>query len=213
MSYHASKWQKLQVFLSKEELENLFSALEGIRIFPLGKILSLDALEVPIDNYIGLYQMGLEDLSKGKEPSSLFATAWTSDSQDLLQVKTKDGRALWQIKRPVIQVNPHFFRYSHVDQTFRPNVYSVDRIFWGLQFAFPGIFQDENKQLFETKEFVNFAHFTKFRKWIRDNTFATPFIIEGKRVVSPMRIGRKMIGTLKHPHLVREKIEMGDYAN
>ncbi len=213
MGYHASKWQKLQVFLSKVELENLFSSLEKVRIFPLGKILSLDDREVSIEEYIGLYQRGLEDLFDGKEPKTLFTAAWTNDIFDLTEVKTKDGRALWQIKRPVIQVNPHFFRYSHVDKAFRPNVYSGDRVFWGLQFAFPGIFQDEKKQLFETKEFVNFIYFTKLRKWIRDNTFATPFIIDGIRVISPMRIGREILGTLKHPHLVREKIEIGSYAN
>jgi len=76
-------------------------------------------------------------------------------------------------------------------------------VFWGIQMSYPQIYQDpKTMELMEIEESPNMELFQKIRGWVRDATRATPFIVEGKRVNSPIRIGKNCLSWIgRHPQL------------
>jgi hypothetical protein len=113
--------------------------------------------------------------------------------------------------KPVIQLQAHHFFYSTLDKKFHPMVLSQESVTWGLQFAYPQLYQDpKTRQVIkvtDSAEFPNSALFSQFSKWIRNATLPTPFEVEGVRVNSPIRIGKKMLGWIQqHPQLKKQGI-------
>jgi hypothetical protein len=110
----------------------------------------------------------------------------------------------------VVQVQAHCFTYSSLDGVFRPMSMGVGSVFWGLQFSYPQIYQDA-----KTMELCEVEEGTLFRKiqlWSREATRATPFIVEEKRINSPIRIGKKCLSWIgRHPQLCQQNI--GIYAH
>ncbi len=137
----------------------------------------------------------------------------TEDLDAMWLQPVADGRFLMKIGKPVIQIQAHFFTYSSLDGVFRPMTMGPESIFWGLQFSFPQIYQNpKTMELLEVEESANSELFQKVRRWVRDATRATPFVVEGKKVNATIRIGKNCFSWIKnHPQLAAKKL--GIYEN
>ncbi len=214
--YQGSKYLKYQLLCSIFELKNLFQELAPCYLFPLTHI--GDGSPIILEHFFEAYESWIEKIKQGivpdeKEMKPFLAAALTADPNALWKQQIPDGRFLIKIAEPVIQLQSHYFSYSRVDGVFRPMTMSLQSIFWGLQFSFPGVYQDpKTMELLEVEESVNLTLFQKIKRWVRDFTRATPFIVDGKRVNVPIRLGKECFSWIHtHPQLIQQKI--GVYAS
>jgi|SRR5579872_1384283 len=212
--YQGSKFLKYQVFCDAEELAPLFK--ESFTLFPLTGLCGGQPLAPSyfLDEYRSWTQM----LREGKIPPDaqlrkIVACAMTADLEALWLQPVADGRFIVKISKPVIQIQAHFFTYSSIDGVFRPMTMGPESIFWGLQFSFPQIYQNpKTMELLEVEESANTELFQKVKRWVRDSTRATPFVVDGKKVNATIRIGKNSFSWIKnHPQLAAKQI--GLYEN
>lgn len=204
--FQASKWLKIQVLLDEDEMKQFIDSLGSFWIFLVGGIVNGD----PIDHefFIQEYSRWIKELKKGILPTEqrrITAAVFTDDLDALWLQKVGEGKYLTKMSKPVVQVQAHTFTYS--DGVFRPMSMGTTSIFWGLQFSFPGLYQDPKTMEFhEVKPDVLFR---KIQLWMRENTRATPFIVEGKRINSPIRLGKKCFAWINtHPQLIEQNIQV-----
>lgn len=206
--FQASKWLKIPVLLDGEEMKQFIDALGSFWIFHIGGI--SDGKPIRHGFFVEEYVRIIEALKKGKLPTSeelrrIMAAVFIDDLNALWLQKIQEDKYLTKIGQPVVQVQTHYFTYSSLDQVFRPMSMGVNSIFWGLQFSFPQVYQDPKTMEFcEAKEG---ALFRKIQLWMRENTRATPFIVDGKRINSPIRLGKQCFSWINHhPQLIEQKI-------
>ncbi len=213
--YQGSKYLKFQVLCEADELAGLFAILDSFWIYPLTGL----GEGMPIDPAAFLQEYGswIEELKQGRVPSDavlrrLLAAAFTAESDALWKQEVPGQRYLIKMAKPVVQVQAHYFTYSPIDAVFRPMTMGTESIFWGLQFSFPQIYQEpKTMELCDVDESPNAELFQKIKQWVRDATRATPFLVEGKRTNSPIRLGKQCFSWIAaHPQLIQQRI--GIYA-
>lgn len=207
--YQGSKWIKFQVLVEKRELEPLFESLEPFAIFPLSGF--TDGKEIEKNLFLETVDSWANDLKEGKLPEEgkvkkLVATAFTQDPDSLWLQEIPTKGYLVKVAKPILQVQTHYFTYSPIDEVFRPMSMGEGSIFWGLQFAFPQIYQDPKTH--EFKEAEN-RLLPLVRKWVRNYTAPTPFVAQGKRTNAPIRLGKSCFPWIKnHPQLETQNIQI-----
>jgi hypothetical protein len=201
--FQASKWLKIQVLLDGTELAELIETLQPFWMFQIGGIGSGEPTSQEV--FLNEYQQAVEALQKGIVPKSMKAMVFVDDLNALWLQKVGDGKYLTKISKPVLHVQTHYFTYS--EGTFRSMSMGTTSIFWGLQFSFPGLYQDPKTMEFhQVKEG---ALFRKIQLWTRAQTRATPFLIEARKMNSPMRIGKKCFSWINsHPQLILQNIQV-----
>ncbi len=212
--YQASKWWKLQVFFSLDALDFFFQDLGSFWICPLGKVLQEEEQILEKDQYLQAYKKKVDQyLTHHITPiEEISPCAFTVLKEDLYLMNLSQNRFLLKIKNPVVQVHPYFFRFSKQNRSFLSNVYAEDSIFWGLQFSFPQIFQDEDLNLHKVhpQTFANAALFQKMRRWIRKHTSPISFEFEGEKIVTSMRASPQLFCLLqKYPKLIELGLNIG----
>jgi hypothetical protein len=206
--YQGSKWLKFQVLCDKAELNSLFIALEPFFIFPLTGV--VDGKMIFPEKFLEEYGLWIEDLKKGMipEPSrlrALLACAFIENSDSLWLQEIPERGYLVKIAKPIVQVQSHYFTYSIEDHVFRPMSMGTESIFWGIQFSYPQIYQDP--QTLELKTSPKNRLFETIRRWVREVTRPTPFIVNQERVNSPIRIGKNCMEWITdHPQLIARNI-------
>ncbi len=208
--YQASKWLKIQMLIDGEEIKSLFEALGEFWIFPMTGV--VDGRPISHEFFIEEYRLWIEGLKNGEVPSSkslrsLLACVFTDDLDSLWLQEVSAGKFLTKIQKPVVQVQTHYFSYSAMDEVFRPMSMGKESIFWGIQCSFPQIYQDpKTMELCEAEEG---SLFRKIQLWAREATRATPFVVEGKKTNSPIRLGKKCFSWIgRHPQLIEQKISI-----
>ncbi len=196
MAYQASQWLKIHALLTPEELLALGAACAPFELFPLGRVVMETDLPGSIENFGELYRSALE----GKASPHALACAWTVESE-AIRVKSlaNNGRALIEILSPVLQIRAHFVRQSEADGSIRSMAWGPDALFWGMEFSYPQIYQQARDcEIVSALQLPNAQLFRKLRQWIRDETEPTAFSVEGKKVVSPVRMGRTVVVPTAH---------------
>ncbi len=208
----ASKWISIQVLLNREEMDDLVDTLGSFSIYltqpnfhPL----------VRHDQFLETYGRYLADLQSETIPESseyraIFSTFWSQSEEAVVQVPVRD-KLLCRAVQPVIQLQYHVMGYSPFDGKFRPMVMGKDSIHWGVQFSYPQLFQDPTTQSIRKvdQSFENTALFQSLRRWIRNQTVPTPFIVNNIKTNAPIRIGKKNLGWISaHPQLVAQGIQV-----
>ncbi len=194
-SYQASKWLQIQLLVDVSELEALFHEMGKFFLYQLGGVLEHGEGAVSQEKFLSVYSDYIGHLKKGQLPekSPIFTSALTLDQNALYAVKVANGKQIIQIRRPVIQLQEHLFDYSRDDQKFRSMVFGMYSVTWGLQFSYPQLFTDPEthaiQNVLRDEGFSNTELFKKLQKWVRQNTQPTPFIVEGKKVTAPIRLG------------------------
>ena len=214
-AYQASKWIRISAFLDPEEIGGFFAELGG-SLHPLGKIISIADSEIPLSYFLSVYEGWIHNLLKGSSPQEeelrkVLACAWTRSTDVLYLQKVREDRFLVRIREPVVQINAHFFRYSALDQEFRSKTFGQDAIFWGLEFSYPFLMQNAKTKQIQvvSMDFKNTDLFSRLRKWIRNHTRPTPFLVDGRKVFVPMRIGKAVEKWIRqHPSLKEQNLKV-----
>lgn len=208
--FQASKWLKLQVLCDGLELTDLLHTLAGVHLYPLTGI--VDGQSLSKERFIAEYASWIEGLKQGRVPEEtalkrILACAWTFDPSALWLQEIKGKGYLVKIRKPLVQVQAHYFAYSPIDGVFRPMSMGPSSIFWGLQFSFPQIYQNGASMAFS--ETGRDPLFEAIRLWARHATRPTPFWVQEKKVNSPIRLGNHCFSWInRHPQLAGCQIEV-----
>lgn len=205
--FKASKWLRHQVLF--DDLEEFFALLDPFTIVNASQI-----CENPLvskEFYTEAYRHYIEALKRGepvqRQPHfSVFLTR----SLDALWALPIPGKGqMVKIRQPVIQVQSHFFNYSALDGKVRPMVFGEGTVSFGLQFSYPQIYEGQEGiiETLKEKEYPNTHLYKSFVSAVRNLTRPTPFLINGQKVNSPIRIDKKAFSWIDlHPGLKEVKI-------
>lgn len=218
----ASKWLQSQALLSRQELASLFQFLEQslapFSLYACGVVCQQGAGEVSQQEFLDSYDSYIKQLMQGQPPDlslyrSLFSPAMTVTSDALFAIPVGEDRQLIRAAKPVVQLQANNIHYSTIDKKFHSMIFGIDSIAWGLQFAYPQLYQDPHTKQAEivkkSAAFPNTALFQLLQKWMRQHTIPTPFIAEGILTNVPMRLGKECLSWInQHPHLIQKNIRV-----
>lgn len=191
MQLSVSKWTKLPLLISVEEMEDLFDSITPFSLYQVQKVTLPEEGVIPISTFLKEYGHYIDCLKRGEPPPLLSAPVMSAIAEALFAIPTTEGRQLYKPRLPVIQIQGHSMRYSSTDQSFRSQLFGADTISWGLQFSFPQIYEDSlTHEILTTRSLPNGLLFHEIQKWIRRHTLPTPFIVEGRRQNVPFRLGK-----------------------
>lgn len=208
--YQGSRWLKFHVLCDREELESFFAKVRPFFIFPLGGV--VDGSPIQEKMFLDTWEQCIQQLATGQVPKGellrkILACAWTENLDALWLQKVEEKGYLTKICQPLVQVQAHWFSFSEIDGAFRPMSMGPESIFWGLQFAYPQIFQDPATM--ELKMVERSILFEKLRVWVREATRATPFLVHGQKTTVPIRLGKNCFSWIgAHPQLKVRGIEV-----
>lgn len=214
----ATKWLKVQLLAEASEIEALFTSLGDFDIFISGSVTAKGEGKISHEQFIKTYTHYIQELQKGKIPAErdyrlFFSTIFTKDPEALFVVPLGSCKQLLRVSKPVVQLQPHSLDYSMHDKKFRPMVFGLESVLWGIQFSYPQLFQDpvtkEPLNVDESDLFPNTELFKSLQRWIRHNTIPTPFLVEGKKINVPMRLGKRCLSWINfHPQLSLKNIKV-----
>jgi hypothetical protein len=211
----ASKWLYCPLLIDLEEMKNLFKTLGPFYLVLASGVTKEGEGFITHEQFLDCYAVYIEALKAGSLPDDsrirpYFTSVLTCSLDPLYRVPLADRQQLIKIDKPVIQLQGHKFNYSTADGKFRSMVFGQASIFWGIQFSYPQLYQDENfvvKAVKEGDEFPNTALFKKLQKWVRVNTVPTPFIVDGKQINVPFRLGKSCFTWINnHPQLIKNQL-------
>lgn len=209
-SFQASKWQTCSLLLDSDEMEELLNDLGNFEIVQISGVIPTGHEIIKRADFLEVYGLYIEALKRGEISSDTrirpyFSSVLTLDLNALYAVKINEGHSLVKIQKPVIQLQTHRFDYSFADGKFRSMVMGFDSIYWGVQFSYPHLYQDDKLQVFTVREgaqFPNTSLFKKLQAWVRTYTIATPIEVQGKKINVPIRLGKKCLSWInQHPQL------------
>lgn len=216
-----SKWLKFQVLLDSSEMRELLQ--EDIFIANASEIVEPPDALISKERFLHQYQSYVDALSHGKVPEekqyrSLFSSLITADLNALYAIQVKADKYLLKPIQPVIQLQAHSFFYSQLDGKFHPMVLSEESISWGIQLAYPQLFQDPKThkiaKVFDGDAFANTPLFQRVQRWMRNATQSTPFEVNGVRTNSPIRMGKKVFSWIEnHPQLKAKGIKITPFRS
>lgn len=207
--YQAAKWLKVPVLADAEEIASLFKRLGLAEIYLLGTPAEKNSLHITQETFLASIQRWTDMLQSGSAPTmadckATLASALTSDPECLWMQELSDGRVLMKIRRPVIQIQAHFFAFSPEEKSFHSMVFGKESVFWGIQFSYPQVFMESEEPKKVDGSFANSALFQEIRQWARDETRATPFLFGEEKINVPIRLGKKCFSWIaRHPQLLK----------
>lgn len=210
-----SKWLALQLLVDTSEMQELLQEIEGVRFFQMDRLIGLDEGEMKREQVLHAYRDYVEDLKGGKLPDEkafreFFQAAWTVNLESLYSMQVDAKRQIIKLCAPVILVQPHKMEYSHFDGKFRSMIMGKESISWGVQISYPQLYQNpKTYEVKKTSTFANFDIFRKIQRWIRYKTQPTTFLVESKKITTPIRLGKKALSWINfHPGLVARRIQV-----
>ena len=175
-------------------MEELCQYVAPARFFNVSEILPLADLEVDQESFLSSYRHYIEGLKAGTLATFRhFSSAISIDPEAFHTCMIGSEKYMAKPLKPLIQMQQHRFFPSKTAGAFHSMVMSQESIHWGIQFSYPQLYQDEHlmvKAVKETEEFPNTALFKKLQRWVRTRTVPTPFIVEGRQVNVPIRLGK-----------------------
>lgn len=214
----ASKWLSVQAMIEVEEMQDLFKTLDNFYLARCGIVCTENEGLLSTEQFLHDYATYIHTLKNGTLPDalkfrSLFSPALTVSLDSLYSVPLEGGKHVLRVAKPVIQLQANYIDYSPDDQKFRPMIFGMDSIPWGIQFSYPQLYQDnltkQVEQVKKTSAFPNTQIFHTLQKWMRQNTIPTPFEVNGTTSNAPIRIGKKCLPWInKHPQLIKKGIHV-----
>lgn len=203
-------------------MAGLLATLSPLCIYIVSAPVTQHSALVSIEQFLATYKEYVRQLQSGCEVldrsfRTVFSSIFTATPELLCTQSVGEDRWLIRATQPVVQLQPHHFHLSEVDGRFHSMAYGPDAILWGIQFSYPQLFQDpKTLQIHKVRPsaqhggaLCNTPLFATLTSWVRRHTSPTPFLYRGKRVNSPMRLGRGCFRWIHtHPQLVARKIEV-----
>lgn len=201
----ASKWLKCPLLIDEKEMRALLNDLGAFEIFLVSGLIPRGKGYVEQEDFLDCYANYVQALKKSEMPvdkrlGPFFSSVFTCAADCLYAVPIDEYRQLIKVQKPVIQLQMHRFSLG-ADKKLRSMVFGPDSIHWGIQFSYPQLYQNEKMEVFKTNDsemFPNAALFKLLQKWVRDNTLATPFLIDNERVNVPIRLGKACFEWINH---------------
>jgi hypothetical protein len=189
--YQASKWIKFHVLCDAQELAALFEKLSPFFIIRLTGV--HDGRLIDEKTFLNTYDGWIQKLKQGEAPTEaslkqMLAAAWTNDLEALWLQQVSVDKYITKPAKPFIRVQPHFFTYSSLDHVFRPMSVGMNSHFWGLEIAYPQVYQDPKTMELLTLQETEW--FSRIRIWIRDVTKPVSFLVDGQKITTTMRLGK-----------------------
>lgn len=186
--FQAAKWLKLPLLLSLDEMKGLLTVLPKW-IIPLSGVIEDGKEILSQDMFLKLYEDYVKQIDAGiRRPviDRRLTCAFTDDLDNLRAIPVSGGLLIRAIK-PTLQVQPYWIHYSSASEKFIDTTHSQDSFAFGLAFSSPQLFQDP-----DTKDIEKFSDptYKLLQKWSRENTLPTPFLVDGKIINFPSRIGK-----------------------
>lgn len=214
----AAKWLKCQMLVSRDEMSSLFNELGDFSIYLVSGITPSGQGELPKSVFLETYGRYIAQLESGTVPTDpLFRTHFSSVfslvPDALVALPMDENRQIVRVIKPVLQLQWHNIGYSSLEGKFRPMVLGPDSISWGIQFSYPQLYQEpvqkEVEKVTDSIEFPNTPLFHRLQRWMRQATLPTPFIVNGKKINVPMRLGKGCFDWINtHPQLVAKEIQV-----
>jgi len=213
----ASKWLSCPILIDQHEMQALMESLGDFWIFIVQGIIKKDDGPLSKEAFLQCYETYIEGLKRGElvetqQLKSCFASVWTRDLEALYAIPVKEDYQLIKIEKPVLQLQSHRFTYSSTDGKFRSMTFGPDAIHWGIQFSYPQLFQNKAYHVLSVKETPNFPNtilFKTLQRWVREYTSPTPFLIDGRQVNVPIRLGKNCFSWInQHPQLISNNLSV-----
>ena len=196
---------KHAVLIDDHEMGLLLVHLQPLSLYNVSEILPLDDLEVATDHFLKNYKEYIEGIQMGHFLSSKdFQSALTATSTALYACLTGRDKYMAKPLLPLVQMQQHRFFPSKAAGAFHSMVMSSGSIHWGIQFAYPQIFQRGHlfTKVSDPQQFPNTPLFAKLVQWLRTYTVPTTFIWGGKKIATPFRLGKQCFNWINsHPQL------------
>jgi len=216
--YQVSKWLSFQLLIDVDEMRDLLNALGDFYICIVGQIYRQGEEILSKEKFLMVYEHYLEGIKKGKlAPEHLyrssFSSIFTKSLDHVYSVKISDDQYLLRISKPVLQLQAHRMHYSKLDSKFRPMIFGVESIHWGIQFSYPQIFQDNQTKeivtVLKNSHFPNNQLYHTLQQWIRKNTIPTPFLDGLNKINATVRIGKGCLSWINHhPQLIEKGLKV-----
>lgn len=212
-----SKWMKHQVLLDAAEMEGLFAHLSPFTLYNVSEIVPLQDLIIETEEFLKTYRHYIESLKNGVSSFDFttkryFSAALTVTSEALYPHPIDKGRYMAKPLLPLIQLQQHRFFPSKEAGAFHPMVMSQESVHWGIQFAYPQIFQRGNLYT-KVSDLPNTPLFTQLIQWLRKATVPTTFFWREKKIATPLRLGRECFHWINHhPQLIQQGIRVHVYS-
>ena len=221
-AFQASKWLKIPVLLEPSEMESLFKELGEFLIFMTSSVTKKGEGLVSHEDFLKCYRSYVDGLKSGKPlPESsyrpYFSSCITISPDHLCLAPVSNDKQLISIYKPVIQMQAHAMDYSPMDEKFRSMMFGSS-ITWGIMFSYPQIFQNPQTkqvdQILKNENYPNSKLFLNLQKWIRQHTTATTFIVKGKKISAPIRLGNECLSWINsHPQLATKGMQVHTRAS
>jgi hypothetical protein len=199
-NYMASKWIHFDLLVEKEGMKSLFASLgEPLYLFSTLGVAPVNSHEIQIPDFLDEWQRYIDTLKAGLLPTDadyryFFTAAITKTKSALRALDLANEKEIIIPYEPVLQMQIHRFSYSLADEKFHSMAFGDRSISWGVRISYPQLYQYPATRTVENaldeSAFINAGLFTALRSWIRANTQATPFIVQGKKINDPMRISK-----------------------
>jgi hypothetical protein len=196
-------------------MQELIELIPAFKVYDVQRVTASDEGIYAPAFFLEKYESYIACLKKGEIPNpadfrSLFSAVWSVTDKALVSIPAQEGRRLLKAAEPSVQTQINQIRYAPEERVFRTQVFSSDSISWGLQIGFPHLYMDPNTyEATKTRDFPNMALFMAIQRWIRQATVPTPFLIEGERINSPIRLGKECFRWIDvHPQLKACGIEI-----
>lgn len=211
--YMASKWIHFDLLVETHLMQDLLESLgEPLHLFSVLGVAKKGEHILSKKAFLDGWQRYIDTLKTGKIPNDsdyrfLFTTAITKTLTVIQKVDIGNDREIVTPYEPLLQMQIHRFTYSHQDAAFHSMAFGEKSISWGVRMSYPQLFQYPQTRIVEDaldpERFANAELFLKLRGWIRANTQATPFIVDGKKVNNPMRISKECFSWINnHAQLI-----------
>lgn len=219
--YQASKWLDVQFLIGPSEMELLLQEIQDLAFFVTSTPTPIAKGFVSHDEFLKVYTDYIASLQNGvpardghtRAIFSASATLVESVADTFYRMPIGSDRQLIKLRRPAIQLQSHSFSASPIDGKIRPMVQGTNTISWGLQIAYPQYFQDPHSleifRIDSSTSFPNTEPFKRIQRWIRHNTIPTPFVVNGVKQNSPIRIGKEIMPWINsHPDLIQHEVKV-----
>lgn len=203
-----SKWQKIQVLLDPIEMENLLQHLSPFFMFNISAVIPFKKISLTLDAFMDAYQKYI-DMLRGKIPKQKIVLTYALSQQidNFCAISVTPNQYICRALQPEIHLQTYEFLLDSEGKIL-PQVFSQEAIAWGIQFAYPAIFQNPyTMEVFPAtrSSFLGWKVFSCLRNWLRTHSAPLVVQIQGKNIYLPVRLGKKATAWIDE-HIDRDKI-------
>lgn len=199
---HCSKWLKHALLLTKQEMESLYAVwAPHIVVSPVQKA-TKESWKIEEKEFLERYAEYLEHLQTKEilPPSDMrkkFTLLLAGSIEDLYAVPMPNNYFFLKAKRPVIQLQMYHAFFSLEDDTIHPMAMHERSFSFGLQIAYPQIYEDPNTQQFvkvlQEEDFPSTLLYQQTLQWIRRNTRPFSYLKNNQEKIAPFRVGKQRV--------------------